>query len=274
MFLNHCHVFPHGAFPDDPELGTLPELDRFMREMGIDRAIAFAPFWGPKTKECLAGEPYNDWLVRHIENYPHILGAASINPADPNAARDAEKYVGLGCVGIKTHPPVMGFRIDDSACDDFYAAAQELGVYVLYHTGVHGGRLSDYCPILIDNVLAKFPNLKVIIEHMGASSGIGRGFFDEAMAVIHNHGARWKQGGAYAGLTGLAAPQHRQLVADAIQEATCKRAIFGLDWPHMQGHAKAIIRYESERSVIRSLGLTQEQEDDIFGNTLAELTAL
>jgi hypothetical protein len=25
MFPHHCHTFPHGAFPDQPELGTLPD---------------------------------------------------------------------------------------------------------------------------------------------------------------------------------------------------------------------------------------------------------
>ena len=273
MFLNHCHVFPEGAFPDSPELGTLPELDRFMRDMGIEKTIALAPFWGPKTKERLAGEDINDWLVRRLEDYPHIVGAAAINPAAPTAARAAEKYVGLGCVGVKTHPPAMGFRIDDGACDDFYAAAQDLGVFVLYHTGVHGGRLSDYRPLLIDNVLAKFPRLKIIIEHMGASGGVGRGFFDEAMAVIYNHSSRWTGGHVYAGLTGLAKPQHRQLVADAIQEAGSERAIFGLDWPHMEGNAQAVIRYEAELAIIRSLGLSDKAEADIFGDTLAALIA-
>ena len=274
MFLNHCHIFPHGAFPDQPELGTLPELHKFMREMGIDKTIALAPFWGPKTKECLAGEDINEWLCRELEPYDNILGAMAVNPTSPGAAKVVEEFVDRGLVGVKTHPPVMRFRIDDPACDEFYAAAEELGVFVLYHTGVHGGRLSDYRPILIDNVLAKHPRLNIIIEHMGTSGGIGRGFFDEALAVIFNHSARWKSGGVYAGLTGVAKPQHRQLLADAIAEAGSERAIFGLDWPHMQGNVRAIARYESELAVIESLGLSQADKDNIFGNTLEALIGL
>lgn len=272
MFLNHCHVFPHGAFPDQPELGTLPELDRFMREMGIERTVALAPFWGPRTKDCLDGEDCNDWLLRHLEDYGNIVAAAALNPAAPNAGQAVELRVKQGFVGVKTHPPVMRFRIDDERCDEFYSAAEELGVFVLYHTGVHGGRLSDYRPILIDNVLAKHPRLKVIIEHMGISGGIGRGFFDEAMSVVYNHSARWAAGGVYAGLTGMAKPQHRQVLSDAIREAGSDRAIFGLDWPHMEGHQKAIIRFELELDVLRSLRLTKEDEDNIFGRTLAALT--
>jgi predicted TIM-barrel fold metal-dependent hydrolase len=273
MFLNHCHVFPHGAFPDRPELGTLPELARFMDECGIETTVAFAPFWGPRTKECLDGEEINAWLYRNLQAYPNIRGAVAVSPADPNACELTAEYVAKGFVGVKTHPPAMGFRIDDPACDEFYALAADLGVFVLFHTGVHGGRLADYQPLLIDNIMHRHPDLKVIIEHMGVSDGIGRGFFDQALAVIFNHGSRWCKGGVYAGLTGLAKPQHRQLLADTLQEAGSRRCVFGLDWPHMDGHAAAIARYEAELAVLRSLRLTTEQVDDVLGGTLAELTA-
>ncbi len=274
MFYNHCHVFPHGAFPALPELGTLPELERFMAECGIEKTVAFAPFWGPRTKEMLCGEGPNAWLHRNLEEYPNIYGALAVCPTAPNACRLLEEYAEKGFVGIKTHPPVMQFRIDDPACDDFYALAARLGLFVLFHTGVHGGRLTDYQPLLIDNIIFKHPRLRVIIAHMGVSGGVGRGFFDQALAVISNNGARWRDRGAYAGLTGLAKPQHRQLLADTIREAGSNRCVFGLDWPHMEGHARAVARYESELAVIDSLGLSRQQRADIFGGTLSALTGV
>ena len=272
MFLNHCHIFPEGAFPDHAELGTLAELDKFMKLMGIEKAVAIAPFWGPKTKERLAGEECNAWLYRHLKEYSNIYGMVTVSPKAPNACDLLREYVAKGFVGVKTHPPVMGFRIDEPACDPFYATAAELGVFVLFHTGVHGGRLEDYQPLLLDNVMAKHPKLKIIIEHMGASGGVGRGFFDQALAVIFNHSIRWCNRGVYAGLTGLAKPQHRQLVADTLPEAGSKRCIFGLDWPHLEGNASAVARFEAELGVIDSLGLSPEQKTDIFGRSLSELT--
>jgi predicted TIM-barrel fold metal-dependent hydrolase len=272
MFLNHCHVFPHGAFPDDPAKGTLPELARFMEHCGIERTIAFAPFWGPKTRELLAGEEINAWLYRNLQDYPTILGAVTVSPKAPDACEILAEYTRKGFVGVKAHPPVMGFRIDDPACDEFYALAAELNQFVLFHTGVHGGRLEDYQPLLIDNIMNRHPGLTVIIEHMGVSGGIGRGFFDQALAVVYNHGSRWENRGVYAGLTGIAKPQHRQLVADTIREAGTDRCVFGLDWPHLQGHEQAVIRYQSERDVIASIGLTPQQEEDIYGGVLARLT--
>jgi uncharacterized protein len=270
MFLNHCHIFPHGAWPEQPELGTLPELTRFMAEVGIERTCAIAPFWGPKTAEMLAGEEVNAWLLRNLQDHPQISGLVTVSPKAPQACELLEQYVRAGFVGVKTHPPVMGFRIDDPACDEFYALAAELNVFVLFHTGVHGGRLEDYRPLLIDNIMHRHPDLKVIIEHMAVSDGIGRGFFDEALAVIDNHGARWKKGRVYAGITGIAKPQHRQLIADTVQEAGAERVIFGLDWPHLSGHPQTVQRYASEMTVMKSLGLSAEQENWIFGRALEE----
>ncbi len=274
-FYNHCHVFPHGAFPDCPELGTLPELDAFMRGNEVDRVVAFAPFWGPKTTEILGDKDINEWLVRNIADYPGIYGAMAVNPTDPHACKTVEEYHKKGLVGIKTHPAAMRFQIDDPACDDFYACAAELGLFVLFHTGVHGWILSKYQPLLIDNVLFSHPNLKVIIEHMGTSDSIGRGFFDQALAVVTNHSSRWRgESNVYAGLTGLAKPQHRELVADTIREAGPQNCVFGLDWPHMEGNARARDRYRTELAVLRSLRLTEDAEPLILGGALAELTGV
>jgi len=281
VVFNHCHVVPEGAFgPDKKEIGTLPELAWFMNELGIEKAVAFAPIpgWPEYLDECLAGEEPNTWLYRQLQDYDNIVGAAAISPTQSDACQLLEEYIGKGFVGVKTHPPAMGFRIDDPAGDDFYARAAELGVFVLFHTGTHGGRLEDYQPLLIDNILWRHPRLKVIIEHMGTPGGpveevIGRGFFDQALAVVLNHGAPWGSGTAYAGLTGLAKPQFRELLAETIQGAGAHHAIFGLDWPHQDGRAAAVARYESEREVIRSLHLTPKQEEEILGKALARLTA-
>jgi hypothetical protein len=40
----------------------------------------------------------------------------------------------------------------------------------------------------------------------------------------------------------------------------------------MRGYAPAIARYESEMTVMRSIGLSAEQERSVFGGTLSEVT--
>jgi hypothetical protein len=108
MFVNHSHTFPHGAWPEQPELGTLPELARFMAEAGIERTCAIAPFWGPKTAEMLAGKEINAWLLRNLLDYPQISGLVTVSLKAPQACELLEQYVRAGFIGVKTHPPVMG----------------------------------------------------------------------------------------------------------------------------------------------------------------------
>ena len=90
---------------------------------------------------------------------------------------------------------------------------------------------------------------------------------------FYNHCSRWRgESNVYAGLTGLAKPQHRELLADTIREAGPRHCIFGLDWPHMEGNARARDRYRLELHVLRSLRLTEDAEAPILGGALAELT--
>ena len=268
-FYNHFHTFPEGAFPDNPRFGCIPEMLAFINNNNIDKAVAFPPIptWGPMTAKLLAGMDPNEWLYQNLVEYPNIYCAVLVNPKADNACDVLKRYYDKGFIGVKLHPAVayMQFRIDDPACDKFYACAAELGIFVLFHTGVHGFRLSDYQPILIDNVVYKHPKLKVIIEHMGTSERFGRGFFDQALAVIAN-----TKNNTYAGLTALAMPHLKEMLADTIREAGADRCIFGADWP-AETNKKSCDRYKSELEIIKSLRLTRMQENDIFGGTLSKL---
>jgi len=198
-----------------------------------------------------------------------------VNPTEPDACETLQTCVREGFIGVKTHPAAMRFRIDDPAADPFYDLAAQLGTFVLFHTGVHGWRLEDYRPLLIDNILNRHPGLRVIIEHMGVPSpgGTGAGFFDEALSVVYNHGPQW--GGnasvAYVGMTGFARPQHRERVRAAIQDAGADRCVYGLDWPHMEGNAAKSAQYAAECAVIESVGLSDAEGEAIYGGTLQAL---
>lgn len=57
-----------------------------------------------------------------------------------------------------------------------------------------------------------------------------------------------------------------------VHSLTTRRKEHCRNWPHLQGHEQAVIRYQSERDVIASIGLTPQQEEDIYGGVLARLT--
>lgn len=69
----------------------------------------------------------------------------------------------------------------DKACK-VYSAAQENGLFLSFHTGLHWYRIADYQPLLFDEVAWNFPRLKFSMEHVG-----GYHFFRDALAVICNN---------------------------------------------------------------------------------------
>src|ERR1700690_319449 len=80
-----------------------------------------------------------------------------------------------GARGFKFHPSMQGFAPNDPQFYPLYAEIESLGVPALFHTGqtgtgagLPGGRgiklrLSD--PMLVDDVAADFPELKIILAH-------------------------------------------------------------------------------------------------------------
>ena len=247
IFVNHCHVFP----PSMKSEGTLDVLVKTMRACSIDRAVAFAPF-EERTPPSI-GDP-NEWLIRNLPSYPEIVGFACINPLSRNSVEKLEKAWSQGLLGVKLHPPIQRFRINDSKAYSFYSKAQELGVILDFHTGVHGWRLMEYRPLLLDDVAYAFPDLKIIIEHVG-----GRGLYDEALALLLN------KRNVYAGISScLNEETHKawyigtegvEELADLIGE---DRLIYGTDFPCICSCGDQYGPNRRHLNILRDLELEEE----------------
>jgi predicted TIM-barrel fold metal-dependent hydrolase len=111
----------------------------------------------------------NDVLIPFGSVDPH-KGAAAV----AQARRLVTEH---GVLGIKLHPSLQGFAPNDSDHYPLYAALQDLGTVVLFHTGqtgigagLPGGRgikLRYSDPMLIDDVAADFPGLSIVMAHPG-----------------------------------------------------------------------------------------------------------
>lgn len=87
-------------------------------------------------------------------------------------------FVDKGFVGVKFHLPAWDY--DDDRCFDAYGRAAEHDLPCLFHTGVFSlpeplpgqGVSSARCrPAMLDAVANEFPDLKIIIGHMGVCWG-------------------------------------------------------------------------------------------------------
>ena len=257
MFVNHCHLMPEGTLDENnPQAGTVGTLLQTMDELGIDRAVAFAPLPGYVRDPHQA----NQWLWEQVRDNEHLVGFMTLNPVDSQSLPQVQEFADKGLRGLKIHPPVQRVRIDDEAAYPFYELAAELELPVLFHTGVHGWLLEEYRPILIDRLAQQFPDLKIIIEHMG-----GWEFFGEALAVVRNNP------NCYAGITStLERDWAWYIPPDAMRYMISligsERIIFGTDYPFRQ-----IEGIRTDIEAVRALCSSPPEAENILGANLAAL---
>jgi predicted TIM-barrel fold metal-dependent hydrolase len=227
---NHAHVFPESINPN----GTIDRLLRLMDECQIDEAICFAPF--PYQIEGKGIHDQNQWLADELKKYPRLYGFGTIDPHE-DLREQVERAHLLGLKGLKIHPNAQKFDILAPRILDLYAAAQELGMFITFHSGVHQSRLSETRVLKFDEVAWGFPELKFSMEHVG-----GYHFFEEALAVIFNHvPPPWETGkcNVFAGLASVFTPNHNRFwylgderLLELHAQVGAAQLIFGLDFPY------------------------------------------
>ncbi|MCK4244738.1 MAG: amidohydrolase [Candidatus Omnitrophica bacterium] len=258
VFINHCHVYPEGLCQEWwAKEGTIPNLKKCMEKLGIEKAVVFALLKGTPSFTSIDA---NEWLLKKIQKENNLHPFTTIVPTEKDAAKKLRKYIAKGFVGAKLHPEVQRFQINDPAAEDFYTAAEELRIPLLFHTGVHGWYLKKYRPILLDEVAQNHPNLSIIIEHVG-----GYAFFYETLAVLQNNK------NCYAGIAQTRRkdipwylPLERLNIL--IEMVGAERIIYGADfpWNNCEG-----IRTDIE--AINNLDIPSEKKEKILGGNLARL---
>ena len=149
---------------------------------------------------------------------------------------ETERIAGLDLKGIKIHPAAQEINIMGGKAQEVYRVAQEKGLFLSFHTGIHWHRIRDYSLLLFDEVAWHYPELKFSMEHIG-----GYHFFREALAVMCNAKRNAAFDTVYAGWTSVAMgedglPGEWSLTDDelrtVIRQTGNHRSIFGLDFPY------------------------------------------
>jgi hypothetical protein len=171
----HAHVFPdalaaraisqleHGggvkAFHD----GRLSSLLASMDAAGIETSVVCSIATKPEQFE-----PILKWS-KEIAS-PRIVPLPSIHPLGPDPVGQARRVSEAGFRGIKLHPYYQDFDLDDEKLIPLYRALEELGLFLVCHTGFDFAfireRKAD--PVRILRVMDRVPDLKFVATHMGA----------------------------------------------------------------------------------------------------------
>jgi predicted TIM-barrel fold metal-dependent hydrolase len=171
----HAHAFPdaiagraisqleHGggvkAFLD----GTVSSLLASMDSAGIHTSVICSIATKPEQFD-----PILNWSKAIAS--PRLVPLPSIHPNGSDPVGQARQVAEAGLRGIKLHPYYQDFYLDDGSLFPLYRALDELGLFVVCHTGFDFAfprqRRAD--PVRILRVLDRVPTLRLITSHMGA----------------------------------------------------------------------------------------------------------
>ena len=174
----HIHILPddvHEANPDSEDAwvhaADLHKYRRMMDELGIEKAVIM-PFNDPwlMSMEFTIDAVHKN-LYEMKQRYPGKFYAFADIDTRNTSAESVEAIrkaiVEYGLDGIKIHPNNTGIDLDSSYNQPIFAYAQENKIPVAIHSypNTENDR-SAACRIV--NVLNEYPDLTVIVSHMGA----------------------------------------------------------------------------------------------------------
>ncbi len=148
----------------DFQYGTEPEwVARFLAEQGVERFVYFSYAHKPGLAREL-----NAWLHETARRLPAGLPLGTVHPGDPDVVDVAREALdGYGFRGFKFHINVQRFHPDDPRILPVYELLLARGAVLLIHVGsAPWPNEYDGFP-RFERVMDMFPELKVIVAHMG-----------------------------------------------------------------------------------------------------------
>ncbi len=168
----------------------------------------------------------NDLIADYCsEHADQMIGFAGLDPTEPEAlAQVAEIGRSTFLKGLVISPAAQDIHPCDTQAMRIYEAAAALKLPVIFTSGPYLSahtRLEYARPLLLDEIARSFPDLKLVISHLGYP------WVDETLTLLAKHN------NTYAGIAGLL---RRPWIAwDALLRAyqmqVTSRLLFGSDFP-------------------------------------------
>ena len=185
---SHCHIYPEKIaakavagtdnFYDAHSVGTgtVDDLIKRGTDAGVDHFIVQSVATTPRQVASI-----NNFIAEEVAKNPEKLtGLGTLHPDSADIKGDIEHLLNLGLKGVKLHPDIQAFKIDDYRCLKIYELCEEKGLPVLMHTGDNRYDYSN--PNRLIPVLDIYKNLTVIGAHLG-----GWSIWNEACEVYKDY---------------------------------------------------------------------------------------
>lgn len=240
-----CEIYYHG--PDGPLGGRVygvEQLAALCREAGVDRAVLMpAPTFRPRNRlvaEALDAAPGGRTT---------FLGCALVNPHfGDEAVGELERAVKeWGFRAAKLMPSLHAVNLVGRVAHAAMRKAQELRVPVTIHSAG-----SPAHPLEIGVLAEAFPDVPVIMDHMGYRNHVGA-----AIAAAR------RTPNLYLMATAVMEPH---VIQHAVREIGAHRVLFGSNGP--------AVRPATQILVIRQAELPPDDERQVLGENAARLLRL
>lgn len=253
----HCHIYPEKiaaravAGTDNfyggksACLGTVPDLlDRGGRA-GIDHFFVQSVATTPHQVKSI-----NEFIAREVAaSEGRLTGLGTLHPDSEDIPGDVEHLISLGLRGVKLHPDIQQFKIDDYRCLKIYECC-EGRLPILMHTGDYRYDFSN--PNRLIPILQIYRGLTVIGAHMG-----GWSIWEEAsrqLAGIPN---------LYVDCSSSFPYLKPETAREIIERYGTDRVLFGTDYPMWEP--------ETELAYFFGLGLGEADMRRILWDNAVEL---
>ncbi len=172
----HCHIYPEkiaarACAGTDRFYGTTAACDgttaglrEILADGRIDRFLVHSVATTPHQVRSI-----NDFISSEVQKHPDIFfGFGTLHPESEDIQGDFEHLLEMGLRGVKIHPDIQAFKLDDYRCLKMYELCEKKGIPVLIHTGDYRYDFSN--PNRLLPILEIYENLTVIGAHLAGWS--------------------------------------------------------------------------------------------------------
>ena len=262
---SHCHIFP-----DKIAQKATDSIDIFygISETGVINGCGFVGTAKTLIKQCdstgvekclvtsVATTPHhaqsiNNFISQEVALFPdRFIGFGSLHPESETPEEDAEHLTELGLKGVKLHPDIQNFKVDDPKVIKIFNICDKKGLPVLLHTG--DSRFDNSNPNRVEKILKMFPDLTVIGAHLG-----GWSVWDKAPEKL----SKYKN--FYVDTCSSFYALSKARAKEIIDIYGAERVIFGTDFP--------MWKQEDELEFLFSLDLTEDELKGILHDNLIKI---
>lgn len=174
-----CHV--HAFFTQE-----IVDLQKSMKENNISASVIL--YWPLEQEKA----PTLKNVIKNTEKYNNLFVAASVKITNnKNFQRDLKEIEDLiikkKIIALKLYPGYEYFYVNDERCNEVYSLCNKYKIPVMFHCGdtwsSYKNAIIHYTnPMFIEEIAVKYPNLKILICHIGNPCWI-----DETKELIYKN---------------------------------------------------------------------------------------